>query len=143
MRQLAALLVLLGVAGCDSYAVDADELGLLVVTFEGADAVVVETLDDLPCANYVLDLDADVDERRTRIRVRGVEETETCATALGPASGTVAIPESFDSQGYEIELVKAGEVDRYVYRCSFVGCEFLSVGRTTFSMAGPRGFATE
>ena len=143
MRLLIALILFLGIAGCDSHAVDADELGLLVVTFRGPDSIRVETLDEFSCAGYVLDLDADVGERRTRIRVRGVDEPDACATALGPASGTVAIPESFDLQGYEIELAKGGDIDRYVYSCGFVGCALSPVGRTTFSVPGPREFVLE
>ena len=139
MRLLAALSLLLGLAGCDTHAVGDDELETLVVTMT-SEGVLVETLDDYPCSNFVLDLDADVRDDALRIRVRGIESTEICATMLGPASGFVETPVAYGSR---VELEKGGAVDRYDYVCGFIGCELRPVGRTTFSVPGPREFVLE
>lgn len=134
---LAALAVLL--AACDSTDLVDGPVGALVVT-ETPDGLLIETEDDYPCANYPLVVDIARTQSRVTVDVVGVEETESCLTALGPARVVVPYPESAAGSNatYEAVLRKDGETDRYRGQCGVVGCGFAPIDPPTFSRVGPR-----
>ena len=117
--RLAAVLVLLAVAGCDAAGPRSDlaPAGYVVSAFVIAgqtESVIlrVEGPEEYPCANYPLLVESAVGAGGLEARIVGVGEApEICLTAIGPAVWAAELPADVD--GYRVRLRLDGDLDTY------------------------------
>ena len=130
MRLLSLLLLLLSVAGCDTTS-DGPGTGEIRV-FAQDDGFRLETVEEYSCSNYRIALDVRSSRNELDVRVGGVERSDVCLTALGPAKAFVPIPDGASLFELELVLHKGVLTDRVAYRCGFAGCGVVPIGPLSF-----------
>ena len=135
MRTLAALFALLALSACDSGGAD-DAVGDLVLAADG-EGFLLQTVEEYPCFNFTLAVDAEVTPDRAEIEIVGVEEPEVCQRAFGPARARVPFAPDAQTVSVEVVLRKSGRTDTHEYGCGFAGCLFTPSGTPSFSTTRP------
>ena len=141
--RLAALVLLLGLAGCDS-AGDGPQpyTGVievsLVAAIEGRTDLRVVAVDDAGC-QHPLVVKAEARPASLHVRVRGIGPGPVRGVecqAVAPAQALVSIP--FESLGeFSVEVAHAGSEDAYAYATGIAGPVLRAVRTSTTRLAAP------
>ena len=142
IRQLVLVSLAFAFVACDSTDSESGDLGDLVLSLASdGGSIGLQSSEIYPCSNFTLSLDVEATSDRVEIEVLGVNETDVCATALGPATGTAEFADGANRDAYAVQIEQDGAVDRYETQCESDSCELVPVGRTTFTrLADDQGF---